>query len=86
MCYNYFCKAGAIMYIGMPQLYEYDDIEDNFKLASKSGLDFIELNLNFFNLQEYLNKNDISEFVKKYNINITLHFLEKCLPILKKLL
>ena len=59
MCYNYFCNAGAIMYIGMPQLYEYDDI---------------------------LNKNDISEFVKKYNINITLHFLEKCLPILKKLL
>ena len=38
------------------------------------GLDFIELNLNFFNLQDYLNKNDISEFVKKYNINITLHF------------
>ena len=53
----------------MPQLYEYDDIEDNFKLV----LDFIELNLNFFNLQDYLNKNDISEFAK--NIIITSLFI-----------
>ena len=37
------------------------------------GLDFIELNLNFFNLQDYLNKNDISEFAK--NIIITSLFI-----------
>ena len=31
--------------IGMPQLYEFDTIEDNLILAKKLGVDFIELNL-----------------------------------------
>jgi L-ribulose-5-phosphate 3-epimerase UlaE len=30
--------------LGMPQLYEYDTIEDNLKLAKELGLDFVELN------------------------------------------
>ena len=33
--------------IGMPQLYEFDTIEENLVLAKKLGVDFIELNLNF---------------------------------------
>ena len=32
------------MKLGMPQLYEFDNIEDNLKLAKKLNLDFIELN------------------------------------------
>ena len=35
------------MKLGMPQLYEFDSIEDNLKLAKELNLDFIELNLNF---------------------------------------
>lgn len=33
--------------LGLPILYEYDNLEDNFKLAKKLGLDFVEMNLNF---------------------------------------
>ena len=35
------------MKLGMPQLFEFDNIEDNLILAKDLGLDFIELNLNF---------------------------------------
>ena len=35
------------MKLGMPQLYEFDTIEENLALAKKLGLDFVELNLNF---------------------------------------
>jgi sugar phosphate isomerase/epimerase len=33
--------------LGMPQLFDFDTIEDILKLAKELGLDFIELNLNF---------------------------------------
>ena len=35
------------MKLGMPQLYEFDKIEENLVLAKQLNLDFIELNLNF---------------------------------------
>ena len=42
------------MKLGVPQLFEYETIEDNFKLAKKLDLDFIELNLNFASCREAL--------------------------------
>ena len=35
------------MKLGMPQLFEFDTIEENLILCKELGLDFIELNLNF---------------------------------------
>lgn len=35
------------MKIGMPILYEFDSLEENFAFAARGGFDFVELNLNF---------------------------------------
>ena len=35
------------MKIGMPILYSFDSLLDNFAFASRGGFDFVELNLNF---------------------------------------
>ena len=40
--------------LGMPQLFEYENIKSNFELAKKLDLDFIEFNLNF-NKSNYYN-------------------------------
>ena len=63
--------------LGMPQLFEYDDIEDNFKLAKKLGLDFIEFNLNFNSCREGLENSLIKKLSKQYNMGITLHFFDE---------
>ena len=63
--------------IGMPQLYEYDNIEDNLKLAKKLGLDFIELNLNFGYCRKEMEAKTVSNLLKKYDIEATLHFYDE---------
>ena len=60
--------------LGMPQLFEYENIEDNFKLAKKLDLDFIEFNLNFSSCREALEKGLLKPLIDKYQIAITLHF------------
>ena len=61
----------------MPQLFEYDDLEKNFKLAKRLGLDFIELNLNFASCREALEKNKVLDLVNKYQVETTLHFFDE---------
>ena len=61
----------------MPQLFEYDKIEDNFKLAQKLELDFIEFNLNFESCREALFKDEIKNLSNQYNIGVTLHFYDE---------
>ena len=61
----------------MPQLYEYDTIEDNLKLAKKLGLDFIELNLNFGYCRKEMEAKTVSDLLKKYDIEATLHFYDE---------
>ena len=65
------------MKLGMPQLFEYESFEDNFKLAKKLDLDFIELNLNFASCREALEKHQIQGLVDQYNIETTLHFYDE---------
>ena len=45
----------------MPQLFEYEKLEDNFKLAKKLDLDFIEFNLNFKTCRQGLFTDEIKE-------------------------
>ena len=61
----------------MPQLFTYQNIEDNFKLAKKLDLDFIELNLNFASCREALEKKQVQDLVNKYNVEVTLHFYDE---------
>ncbi len=61
----------------MPQLYEYDTIEDNLKLAKELGLDFIELNLNFGYCRKEMEAGTVEALLKKYNIEATLHFYDE---------
>ena len=61
----------------MPQLFTYQNIEDNFKLAKKLDLDFIELSLNFASCREALEKKQVQELVNKYNVEVTLHFYDE---------
>ena len=63
--------------IGMPQLYEYDTIEDNLKLAKELGLDFIELNLNFGYCRKEMEEGSVCDLLKKYDIEATLHFYDE---------
>lgn len=61
----------------MPQLYEYDTIEDNLKLAKELGLDFIELNLNFSYCRNEMETKKVFGLLKKYNLEATLHFYDE---------
>ena len=63
--------------LGMPQLYEYDCIEDNLKLAKKLGLDFIELNLNFGYCRKEMEAGTVKALLDKYGIKATLHFYDE---------
>lgn len=65
------------MKLGMPELFEYQSVEDNFKLAKKLDLDFIEFNLNFSSCREALEKGLLKELVNKYGIEVTLHFYDE---------
>ena len=63
--------------IGKPQLFEYENIEDNFKLAKKLDLDFIEFNLNFASCRDALESGLLKELINKYQIEATLHFFDE---------
>ena len=63
--------------LGMPQLFEYENIEDNFKLAKKLELDFIEFNLNFASCREGLENGLIEKLSNQYHIHVTLHFFDE---------
>lgn len=65
------------MKLGMPQLYEFDTIEENLILAKELGLDFIELNLNFGYCRNGMEAKTVAELLKKYNIEATLHFYDE---------
>jgi len=63
--------------LGMPQLYEYDTIEDNLKLAKSLGLDFIELNLNFGYCRREMEAGTVKNLLDKYGIKATMHFYDE---------
>ena len=63
--------------LGMPELFEYENIEDNFKLAKKLGLDFIEFNLNFASCRQGLENGLIKKLSTQYDIGVTLHFFDE---------
>ncbi|MCR5079012.1 MAG: sugar phosphate isomerase/epimerase [Bacilli bacterium] len=63
--------------IGMPQLFEYDRIEDNLLLAKELGLDFIELNLNFSYCRKAMEQGEIKPLLEKYGLEATLHFYDE---------
>ena len=65
------------MKLGMPELFTYQNIEDNFKLAKKLGLDFIEFNLNFASCREALESGILKQFVNQYSVEATLHFYDE---------
>lgn len=65
------------MKLGMPQLYEFDTIEDNLKLCKELGLDFIELNLNFGYCRSEMEAQTVADLLKKYNVEATLHFYDE---------
>ena len=63
--------------LGMPILYEFDNLEDNFKLAKELGLDFVELNLNFGYCRSEMEEKKVKELLDKYKIEATLHFYDE---------
>lgn len=65
------------MKLGMPQLFEFDTVEENLILAKDLNLDFIELNLNFGYCRTEMEQGHIAELLKKYNIEATLHFFDE---------
>lgn len=65
------------MKLGMPQLYEFDTIEENLILAKQLNLDFIELNLNFGYCRKEMEEGKLFDLLKKYNIEATLHFYDE---------
>lgn len=65
------------MKIGMPILFEYDSIEQNFILAKELGFDFVELNLNFSYCRKALENGEAKELANKYALETTLHFFDE---------
>ena len=65
------------MLLGMPQLYEFDTIEENLILCKELGLDFVELNLNFGYCRAEMEAKTVCDLLKKYNLQATLHFYDE---------
>ncbi len=66
------------MKIGMPILYEFDGLEDNFAFAARQGFDFVELNLNFsYCRKALLDKPLMAGLMRDYSRGITLHFFDE---------
>ena len=66
------------MKIGMPILFEFDNLLDNIKLAENLGLDFIELNLNFdYCRKEIEDKKRLLNLIKSSSLEYTLHFYDE---------
>lgn len=64
------------MKLGMPQLYEYERVEDNLILADELGLDFVELNLNFAYCRREMEEGHLEALFRKYGLEATLHFYD----------
>ena len=65
------------MKLGMPQLYEFDTIEENLKLGQELGLDFIELNLNFGYCRKEMEACNLAPMLASYGLEATLHFYDE---------
>ncbi len=65
------------MKLGMPILFEYNSLEENFKLAKELGLDFVELNLNFGYCRGEMELGNVKELLDKYGLEATLHFYDE---------
>ncbi|MBR2965479.1 MAG: TIM barrel protein [Clostridia bacterium] len=65
------------MKLGMPQLYEYERVEDNLILADELGLDFVELNLNFAHCRREMEEGHLEALFRKYGLEATLHFYDE---------
>lgn len=66
------------MKIGMPVLYEFDRLEENFSFAEENEFDFVELNLNFsYCRKELCNGSLMSELTQKYGLGLTMHFFDE---------
>lgn len=65
------------MKLGMPILYEYNSLEENFKLAKELGLDFVELNLNFPYCRTEMEEGNVKKLLDKYGLEATLHFYDE---------
>ena len=66
------------MKLGMPILFEYDNIFDNIKLAEDLGFDFVELNLNFdYCRRDFENKEKNLNLIKSSKLEYTLHFYDE---------
>ena len=62
---------------GMPQLIELNSVEENVRLCSQLGLDFIELNCNLPSCQpETMNVHYLNLLKDQYGIKFTLHLPE----------
>ncbi len=65
------------MKLGMPQLFEFDAIEENLALAKSLGLDFVELNLNFGYCRKEMEEGQLKPLFEKYGLLATLHFFDE---------
>lgn len=65
------------MKLGMPQLYEFNSIEENVKLAKELDLDFIELNLNFSYCRRAMEDYSAKKLLEENNLEATLHFYDE---------
>ncbi len=62
---------------GMPVLMEYDNVRDNVLLASKLGLDFVELNLNMlYCLPTFHLAKELEHYKREYKIGFTAHYYD----------
>ena len=65
------------MKLGMPQLFEFDTVEENLSLAKSLQLDFIELNLNFGYCRKEMEQKTVGDLLNKYGLLATLHFYDE---------
>lgn len=65
------------MKIGMPALFGFSRLEDNFALAEALGFDFIELNFNFSYCRREIASGALEALSGKYGKGLTLHFFDE---------
>lgn len=65
------------MKLGMPILFEFNSVEENFKLAKELGLDFVELNLNFGYCRNEMELGMVKNLADRYGLETTLHFYDE---------
>lgn len=66
-----------LLKVGMPILFEYDGLRDNFLLADELKLDFIELNLNIPYCREAIEKEELGQLTNEFpHLSLTLHFYD----------